>query len=103
MKVVVKFKKRFWQKQIWRRVQKIDSSMDDLPSVKTLASPEQFFFSAVPLVEEIVLTKRKFLSRASTQFDPLRSVMPFMVRAKSLMQEVRVSEIDWDDQLQKIF
>ena len=44
-----------------------------------------------------MLTKTKFLSKISTLFDPLGFVTPFVVRAKVLMQEVWISEIDWDD------
>ena len=46
-----------------------------------------------------VLTKRKFLSKISTLFDPLEFLTPFVVRANILMQEVWISGIDWDDQL----
>ena len=78
-------------------------SIDDLPLVKTLgtiwsASSDQCSFNAAPLVENIVLTKRKFLSKIST-FDPLGFVMPSVVRAKILMQEVWISGIDCNDQL----
>ena len=86
------------------RVKEIDLSMADLPSVKTLgvvwsASSDQFSFSATSLVEDIVLTKKKFLSKISTLFDPLGFVTPFVVRAKIPMQEVKISGVDWDDQL----
>ena len=72
------------------RAKQIDLSMDDLPSVKTLgviwsASTDQFSFSAVLLVGNIILTKRKFLSKISTLFDPLGFVTPFVVKAKILM------------------
>ena len=58
------------------RAIQIDLSMDDLPSVKILgvvcsASSNQFSFSAAPLAEDIVLTKRKFLIKISTLFDSL--------------------------------
>ena len=86
------------------RAKQVDLSMDDLPSVKTLqvvwsASSDQSSFSAAPLAEDIVLTKRKFLSKISTLFDPLGFITPFVVRAKILMQEVWISGIDWYDQL----
>ena len=86
------------------KAKKIDLGVDDLPSVKTLgviwsASSDQFSFSAAPLVENIVLTKRKFLSKISALFDPLGFVTPYLVRKKILMHEVWISGIDWDDQL----
>ena len=62
-------------------------------------SSDQFLFSAALLAEDIVLTKRKFLSKISTLFDPLGFITPFVVRAKILMQEVWISGIDWYDQL----
>ena len=85
------------------RAKKIDLSKDDLPSVMTLtvvwsASSDQFFFSEAALVE-LILTKRKFLTKILTLFDPLEFVTPFVVRAKILMQELWVSGIVWDDQL----
>ena len=48
------------------RAKQIDLSMDDLPSVETLAavwsaSSDQFSFSAAPLAEDIVLTKKEVL------------------------------------------
>ena len=104
-KVVVKFRERFRRNRYegQRYEGQIDINMVDLPSVKTLgiiwsASSNQFSFSAVPLVENIVLTKRKFLSKTSTLFDLMGFVTPFVVRVKSLMQEVWVSGIDWYDQ-----
>ena len=73
------------------RAKQIDLSMDDLPSVNTLgvkwsASSDQFSFSAAHLVENIVLTKRKFLSKISNLFDPLGFATLFVVRVKILMQ-----------------
>ena len=62
-------------------------------------SSDQFSFSAAPLVENIVLTKRKFLSKISGLFDPLGFATPYLVRKKILMHEVWISGIDWDDQL----
>ena len=86
------------------RAKQIDLSIDNRLSVKTLGvvwsiSSDQFSFSAAPLVEDIILTKRKFLSKISRLFDPLGFVTPFLIRAKILMQEVWISGIDWIDQL----
>ena len=39
------------------------------------------------------------MSKISTLFDPVGFLKPFVVRAKLLMQEVWISEIDCDDQL----
>ena len=75
------------------RAKQIDLSLDDLPSVKTLgvmwsASSDEFSFCKTILEESAVLTKRKFLSKISTLFDPLGFLTPFTVRAKILMQEI---------------
>ena len=85
------------------RAKQIGLSIYDLLSVKALgviwsASSDQFSFSAGPLVKNIVLTKKKFLSKISTLFHPLGFVIPFVVRAKIHLQEVWISGIDWDDQ-----
>ena len=90
------------------RVKQIDLSMDDLPSVKTLGvvwSPlsDQFSFNAVPLDEDIVLIKRKFLSKILTLLDPLGLVTSFVVRAKILMQEDGFQELIGMISFQKIF
>ena len=97
-------KKVLAQRSMKDKAKKIDLSVDDLPSVKTLgviwsASSDQFSFSAAPLVENIVLTERKFLSKILGLFDPLGFVTPYLVRKKILMHEVWISGIDWDDQL----
>ena len=73
------------------RAKQTDLSMDDLLSVKTLgvvwsASSDQFFFSAAPLTENIVLTRRKFC-KISTLFNTLGFVAQFLVRAKTSMEE----------------
>ena len=86
------------------RAKQIDLSIDNRLSVKTLGvvlsiSSDQFSFSAAPLVEDIILTKRKFLSKTSTLFDPLGFATPFLIRAKILVQEVWISGIDWIDHL----
>ena len=73
--------------------------MDDLPSVKTLGEILPALSDQFPLVENIVLTKRKFLSKISKLVDPLGFITPFVVRANILMEEVWISGIDCDDQL----
>ena len=97
-------RKVFTEIDVKGRAKQIDLSMDGLPSVKTLgiiwsASSNQFSFSAAVLVQNIVLTKRKFLTKISTLFESLGFVTPFVVKAKILMQELWNSGTDWDDQL----
>ena len=54
--------------------------------------------------QQIEWTKRNFLSRIATLFDPLGLLSPFLIRAKILMQEVWLNGLEWDERLpQKLF
>ena len=94
--------KSFGRNRYKGQSKQIDLSMNDLPSLKIwevmwLTLSGQFSYMAALLVEDIVLTLKKFLSKISKQFNPLQFVTPFVVRAKILMQEVWVWVIDWND------
>ena len=49
--------------------------------------------------QEYEWTKRNFLSKIATLFDPLGLLAPFLIRAKMLMQEVWIHGLDWDEKL----
>ena len=79
----------------------------NLPSVKTLgvlwqADNDIFTFKANPPDVNFKFTKRNFLSKIATLFDPLGFIAPFTIRAKVLLQEMWTSGLDWDDSLNDI-
>lgn len=76
----------------------------NLPSVKTLgvlwqADNDIFTFNANPPDVNFKFTKRNFLSKIATLFDPLGLIAPFTIRAKVLLKEMWTSGLDWDDSL----
>ena len=80
----------------------MDINKDPLPTVKTLGItwlPEQdvFTFKANPPEENFQLTKRNFLKRIATLFDPVGFLAPFIIRAKVMMQEMWVAGLEWDE------
>ncbi|XP_052771184.1 uncharacterized protein LOC128210870 [Mya arenaria] len=86
------------------RLKEVDLSEGGLPAVKTLgvlwvADDDQFTFRVSGPLEGMQFTKRTFLSKISSLYDPLGFLAPFTVRAKLLMQDIWVSGIDWDQKL----
>ena len=68
------------------RVGSLDLEAQVMTVVKTLgisweSSSDQFTFVVHPPPDDYCLTKRSFLSRTSTLFDPLGFVSPFTIRA----------------------
>ena len=87
------------------RARMIDLSNDEIPSVKTLgilwiAKEDVFSFSSKQPVDNMQFTKRSFLSKIATLFDPLGFLCPFIMKAKVLMQEIWTSGTDWDEPLE---
>lgn len=69
------------------RAKEVDLSDGELPSIKTLgvwwiADRDIFTFKFNTVDENIVLTKRSFLKKISTIYDPLGFLVPFTVWAK---------------------
>ena len=91
------------------RMHEVNLDRDPLPSAKTLgimwlASEDVFTFVSHMGKQQIEWTKRNFLSRIATLFDPLGLLSPFLIRAKILMQEVWLNGLEWDERLpQKLF
>ena len=64
-----------------------------------LATEDVFTFKSYCISEKFQPTKRNYLKRIATLFDPLGIISPFIIRAKVLMQEIWVCGLDWDDPL----
>ena len=84
------------------RASEIDLKEGFLPSIKTLgvlwqAAEDVFTFKVRPPDDYFSFTKRNFLSKVATLFDPLGFLAPFIVRAKVLLQDLWTAGLDWDD------
>eukprot|EP00112_Aurelia_sp_Birch-Aquarium-sp1_P014564 Seg3156.3 transcript_id=Seg3156.3/GoldUCD/mRNA.D3Y31 product="hypothetical protein" protein_id=Seg3156.3/GoldUCD/D3Y31 len=58
-----------------------------------------FMYKVNPPDEGYLLTKRNFLRKIATLFDPLGFLNPYVIRAKILLQEMWTSGLEWDDLL----
>jgi len=72
---------------------------DGLPIVETLGvmwlpDEDVFTFKANPPEKGFELTKRNFLKKIAELFDSVGFLAPFAIRAKVLLQEMWVTELD---------
>ena len=72
------------------RAQNVDLSKDELPRVKTLgilweAEKDVFTFNFSQIQTNISMTKREYLQKIATLYDPLGFLAPFIIRAKLCM------------------
>ena len=86
------------------RAAEVDLDKGSLPAIKTLgilwvAEEDIFTYKVNPPEESYLLTKRNFLRKIATLFDPLGFLNPYVIRAKILLQEMWTSGLDWDDLL----
>ena len=80
-------------------VSNVDLDKGNIPLVKTLGviwdpKIDQFKYSINPPDHNITITKRNFLSKIATLFDPLGFLMPYTVRAKILIQDMWSADMD---------
>ena len=73
-------------------------------SVKTLglqrlADVDVFTFNRKRRDSDLPFTKRNFLKKMASLFDPLGFLAPFIVVAKILLQEIWTRGLDWDENL----
>ncbi|MEW8119969.1 MAG: A17 family peptidase, partial [Candidatus Thiodiazotropha sp.] len=86
------------------RKAEVDLDHNELPSAKTLgvwwlAQEDVFTFKENAPDGNTVFTKRKFLKKIATLFDPLGLLAPYTIRAKILLQEMWTAGLEWDDEL----
>ena len=65
-----------------------------------MAEQDIFTILSNDVDDDFNYTKRNFLKRMSTLFDPLGLLAPFTIRSKPLMQETWSAGIDWDEKVQ---
>lgn len=83
-------------------VTEVDLERGELPVVKTLGalwspSEDEFKYQVNQPSENHSSTKRAFLRKIATLFDPLGFLAPYVIRAKIILQEMWESGADWDD------
>ena len=64
-----------------------------------LADQDVFTFKETAPENSMSYTKRNFLKKIATLFDPIGFLVPFTIRAKMLLQDMWTAGMDWDDEL----
>ena len=86
------------------RKSEVDLHRDQLPCTKTLgewwlAEEDIFTFMEHAPDNNILYTKRNFLKKLATLFDPIGFLASFTIRAKMLLQDIWTVGLEWDDEL----
>ncbi|XP_052271566.1 uncharacterized protein LOC127872276 [Dreissena polymorpha] len=86
------------------RKSEVDLDDKQLPSAKTLgvwwiAEQDMFTFEGNTPEEGMKYTKRNFLKRIATLFDPIGLLAPLTIRAKMLLQDMWTAGLTWDENM----
>ena len=86
------------------RKSEVDLDTDPLPCAKTLgvwwqADEDAFTFKENAPEDNVLYTKRSFLKKIATLFDPVGFLAPFTIRAKLLLQDMWTAGLEWDYEL----
>ena len=88
------------------RAMEVTLKCGEFPSIKTLgilwkASDDIFTFKDASdlCCKEVEHTKRSFLKKIPTLFDPFGFLSPYVVQGKVLLQEIWMTGLNWDDPL----
>ncbi|XP_033105175.1 uncharacterized protein LOC117107579 [Anneissia japonica] len=84
-----------------KRAKELELNESELPSVKTLelmwkAESDVFVFRGPGRSIEN-MTKRNILSKIATLFDPLGFILPVIISAKIMLQELWTLGVSWDE------
>ncbi|XP_034936335.1 uncharacterized protein [Chelonus insularis] len=74
-----------------------ENSSAKLLGLSWIPRSDTFKFNSKPPCARSKLTKRIILSETAQLYDPLGFLAPFIIRAKSLLQELWLSKVSWDD------
>lgn len=86
------------------RVSQVDLKEGVSAVTKTLgimwsAKEDQFSFKHTVPEETLILTKRNYLQKIASLFDPQGFIAPYIIRAKFIMQDIWVSGVDWNEEV----
>lgn len=86
------------------RKAEVDLDREQIPCAKTLgvwwhADSDVFAFKENPPENTMIYTKRNFLKKITTLFDPIVFLAPFTIRAKMLLQDMWTVGLEWDEEL----
>ena len=84
------------------RKAEVDLDRSQLPCTKTLrvwwlADQDVFTFKETAPENSMSYTKRNFLKKIATLFDPIGFLVPFTIRAKMLLQDMWTAGMYWDE------
>ncbi|KAK6186774.1 hypothetical protein SNE40_006050 [Patella caerulea] len=79
-----------------RALNTTDMDLDEIPTQRTMFED---IFTFQPNPKNPSLTKRGIVSTVCSIFDPCGFLSPFTIRAKILIQEIWIRQLDWDEEL----